>query len=144
MNSPITANCRCAAVQFKSQRPPILQVFCHCKNCQESTGSPFVRIAFFEAKHSEVAGSLVGRAFKAESGNGTTRESCANCGSLMFDRSDGFPALIGVMAARISEPFVFEPACHVWTKSRQPYVTIPDDARQYAENFTQQPAQPTT
>jgi hypothetical protein len=58
----------------------------------------------------------------------------------MFDRSDGFPALIGVMAARISVPFVFEPQCHAWTKSRQSYVTIPDDARQYAENFTPQPA----
>jgi hypothetical protein len=136
MNSQITANCRCGAVQFRSQSSPVLQLFCHCKNCQESAGSPFVRIAFFKAKQSEVCGPLAVRAFEAESGNRTTREWCANCGSLMFDRSEGFPALIGVVAKRISVPFVFEPTCHVWTKSKQSYVTIPGDARQYTENAT--------
>ena len=136
MNSPIIANCSCGAVQFESERPPVLKLFCHCKDCQESTGAPFARTAFYKAKHSEIYGPLTVRAFKAQSGNRTTRESCANCGSLMFDRSQGFPALIGVMAERISVPFVFEPACHVWTKSKQSHVTIPDDARQYAENLT--------
>lgn len=136
MNSQITASCRCGAVQFKSQRPPVLQLLCHCTHCQTSTAGPFAKTAFFTAEHAEVSGALVVRAFKAKSGNRTTRESCANCGFLMFDRSEGSPALIGVMAKRISGPFVFEPECHVWTQSKQPCVTIPDDARQYAENVT--------
>ena len=136
MNSRVTASCRCGAVRFASQNPPILQLFCHCKDCQESTGGPFAKTAFFKATQCAVSGSVAVRAFKAESGSRTTRESCTSCGTLMFDRSDGFPALIGVVADRISAPFVFEPTCHVWTRSKQPDVTIPDNARQYAENVT--------
>jgi hypothetical protein len=128
MNSPITAQCRCGAVRFTSQRPPILQRYCHCTNCQESTGRPFARTALFKAQHSAVSGPLAVRAY-----NRTTWESCADCGSLMFDRSAGFPALIGVVAERISAPFVFEPAGHDWTSSTQSNVTILDDARRYAE-----------
>lgn len=136
MNSQITASCQCGAVQFQSAAHPIMQLFCHCKDCQESTGSPFAKTAFFKSRHCEISGSLSVREFKAESGNRTTRESCASCGSVMFDRSEGFPSLIGVMAERISAPFVFEPGCHVWTRSKQPHVEIPDNARPYPENIT--------
>ena len=136
MNSRVTASCRCGAVRFKSQNPPILQLFCHCKDCQESTGDPFAKTAFFKATQYAVSGFVTVRAFKVESGNRTTRESCTSCGSLMFDRSDGFPTLIGKVADRISAPFVSEPTCHVWTRTKQPGVTIPDNARQYTENVT--------
>ena len=136
MNNEITATCQCGAVRFRSQHQPVLQLFCHCKDCQVSTSGAFAKTAFFKLKYTEVSGRLAVRTFKAVSGNKTTRESCANCGSLMFDRSEGFASLIGVMAERINEAFVFEPACHVWTKSKQSHVTIPDDVKQYVENIT--------
>jgi hypothetical protein len=135
MNRQITARCRCGAVQFTSQRPPILQLSCHCKDCQESTRGPAATTAFFKAKYSAVSGPLAARAF-----NRTTRESCADCGSLMFDRSGGFPALIGVIAERISLPFVFQPECPVETRSQRPDAAISDDACEEAENVTPEAA----
>ena len=121
MTSKITGFCRCGAVQFQSVSHPILQLFCHCKDCQESTGSPYAKIAFFKSKQSEISGRLSVCTFTAESGNKTSRESCANCGSLMFDKSEGFPSLVGL--------------CHVWTRSKQPQIEIPADIRQYVENI---------
>lgn len=135
MTSKITGFCRCGAVQFQSVSHPILQLFCHCKDCQESTGSPYAKIAFFKSKQSEISGRLSVCTFTAESGNKTSRESCANCGSLMFDKSEGFPSLVGIMAERIVAPFIFEPLCHVWTRSKQPQIEIPIDIRQYVENI---------
>jgi hypothetical protein len=52
----------------------------------------------------------------------------------MFDTSERFPTLIGVMVEQIDAPFVFEPVFHVWTKSKRADVTIPDDATQHSED----------
>ena len=136
MNNQLSASCQCGAVQFQSSTNPILQLVCHCNDCREATGSPFAKTVFFKSKHCESSGPLSVREFKAESGKRTTRESCASCGSVMFDRSEGFPSLVGVMAERINAPFVFEPVCHVWTRSKQPQIDIPDNVRQYPENIT--------
>ena len=36
----------------------------------------------------------------------------------MFDRTQGFPQIIGVVAERIGPPFTFQPRCHVWLESK--------------------------
>jgi len=132
----ITARCGCGAVRFTSEAGPVAQVVCHCTDCQEATGAACARIAFFKQKASRVTGDVTVRGFTAGSGKRTARESCTRCGTLMFDRSDGFPALVGVMAERLDAPFRFEPACHVWTRSKRPDVVISDGLPQHAENLS--------
>lgn len=39
---------------------------------------------------------------------------------MVFDRSDGFPDLIGVLADRIDPPFTPTPTAQIWTDSRLP------------------------
>ena len=63
-------------------------------------------------------GSTTTREFKADSGTNTSRESCASCNQLMFDRTQGFPQIIGVVADRIEPPYSFQARCHVWLESR--------------------------
>jgi hypothetical protein len=53
----------------------------------------------------------------------------------MFDRSAGFPTLIGVMASQIELPFEVQPTCHVWVKSKRPDVEIQSDMTQYLEGI---------
>jgi hypothetical protein len=91
MSAEITANCKCGAVCFTAQSEPILQVICHCTDCQEATGAAFARAAFFKLKSTRIVGELATQQFVAASGKRTTRESCSRCGELMFDRSEGFP-----------------------------------------------------
>ena len=136
MNPTLTGCCTCGAVHFSSQAEPVVQLICHCTDCQEATGAAFARTAFFRTKTCQIVGDLVVRRFVAASGHATTRESCSKCHALMFDRSEGFPTLVGVMADRLNAPFMFRPACHVWTRSQRADSEITDGLPQYKENMT--------
>ncbi len=135
MSDTYTAACECGAVQFRSERPPVVQFVCHCSDCREALGRPFAQTAFFEVDHVTISGDVVAMEFTVESGKWTSRERCPQCTSVIFDRAEGFPTLVGVMAERLAAPYAFEPACHVWTKSKASGVVIPDGMKCYEENF---------
>lgn len=131
----VKARCDCGAVTFSAPRPPVLQLLCHCRDCQAATGAAFARLAFFSLDGATVVGAVQAQSFTAASGNATVRERCAACGTVMFDRSTGFPGLLGVIAERLSPPFVFKPVCHVWTDSGQPTLLPDDGLRRFPRNF---------
>lgn len=132
----IRGGCSCGAVHFVSDAEPVMQVICHCTDCREATGNDYSVTAFFRRSSCRVGGPLVGMSFIAASGNRTVREACTDCGTMVFDRSEGFPELIGVFAERLAPPFIAEPACHMWTASRLPIVDVRPDLPEYAEGIT--------
>lgn len=125
MNIEILAACDCKKVRFKSQENPIIQVCCHCEDCRDSLKSDFATTAFFEVNSTEIWGNTVEKTYTANSGKRTTRESCSSCGVVMFDKSEGFPSVIGVMTKQIDAPFEVNPSCHMWVSSKLPHVVIP-------------------
>lgn len=126
MEPSVTASCSCGRVQFEADDKPLLQLVCHCADCREASKDDFTTTAFFLASSARVSGELSEREFTAASGSRTTRESCPNCGSFLFDRSERFPTLIGVVARNIDPPFEAEPSRHVWIKSKLPHVSVSD------------------
>ena len=136
MNNEITAECSCGEIQFKSTEKPVIQLCCHCTDCREATNIDYATIAFFNSSASSVSGMLSVQNFTSELGNQTVREFCSRCGSVMFDKSEGFPALIGVMTQRISEPFEVKPSHHVWVKSKLPHVSIPLGVKQFEKGIS--------
>ena len=135
MNVEVSASCDCGAVSFKSQDIPVLQVFCHCTNCQDATGEDCARLAFFKFETVKIEGLLLAHNFTASSGTSTARDACSSCGTLMFDRSAGFPKLVGVFAERMDKNFEFQPKGHVWVRSKKPTLEILDGLSQYQRNF---------
>ncbi|MDA5398303.1 GFA family protein [Hoeflea prorocentri] len=123
-------------MKFRSDAEPVLQAVCHCADCRNATGNDYSETVFFAAKATEVAGELRANRYFAASGAQTVREFCSVCGTPMFDKSDGFPQLIGVFAQTISEPFRFVPDCHMWTKGKLAHVQISDDLRTYEEGIS--------
>src|SRR5690606_12633357 len=103
---------------------------------RNASGNDFSNIAFFKLKFATMSGAITSKEFVAKSKNSTARESCAKCGSLMFDKSAGFPNLVGVFVDRLHEPFVGSRLCHVWVKSKVPQVAIPDGMTCYEEGIS--------
>ncbi|KAF0812664.1 hypothetical protein IGB42_02956 [Andreprevotia sp. IGB-42] len=134
MSHILNASCECGAVQFTSTHAPILQLYCHCSDCQHATGNAYARTAFFRLADADISGTLAIHRYQAASGAATTREACASCGTLLFDRSAGFPGLIGVMVETLGDGFAFSPSCHMWTRSKRVDVTIPDGIAQFPES----------
>jgi hypothetical protein len=127
----LEASCSCGKVSFKSTENPVIQLCCHCSDCQDALRSEYATIAFFRMDSTEVFGILEEKEYRADSGSRTVREFCSSCGAVMFDKSEGFPKLIGVMTQQMSAPFEATPKCHVWVKNKSPNVYIPSDMRQY-------------
>ena len=54
----------------------------------------------------------------------------------MFDRSEGFPNLIGVMVSQLQPPFESHPVCHVHVRDKKAAVKIPEGMKQYEEGIS--------
>jgi hypothetical protein len=96
--------------------------------------TPFTNFAYFKLAETEVNGNTVVHRFVADSGTKTMRESCANCGELVLDRTEAFPQIVGVVAERIQPPYVFQAHCHVWIESKLAEVSIPEGVKAFARN----------
>nr|WP_320136638.1 GFA family protein [uncultured Amphritea sp.] len=134
MNTPILAQCTCGNFQFTSTSEPTLQLTCHCEQCRQASKVPFTNLAFFKMADTEVKGKTVVHNFTADSGAKTVRETCATCGEILLDRTDGFPGMIGIVAERIQAPYEFQVQCHVWIGSKSAGITIPEGTETFAGN----------
>ncbi len=136
MRPEIFASCECGALTFKSSEQPALQICCHCSDCRDATQSDYSNIAFFKSKSGQVDGNIHSKFYVAESGSTTQREACGACGSIMFDKSAGFPGLIGVFSAQIQAPFKAKVNSHVWVKSKTENTIISQEAIAYEEGLS--------
>ncbi len=136
MNNEIVAGCSCGEIEFKSTENPVIQICCHCSDCREVTNSDYTTIAFFNSSTVSVSGNLCVQEFTSDSGNKTVRELCSKCNAVMFDRSEGFSALIGVVTQQISAPFKAQASHHVWVKSKLAHVSIPQEVKQFEKGIS--------
>lgn len=135
MPKTITAQCKCGSFQFASPREPILQLTCHCGQCREVSKAPFTNFAFFKLADAQMTGPTTVHRFTADSGNKTLRETCASCGEMLLDRTEGFPKIVGIVAERIQAPYVFEARCHVWVESKCAETVVPTGAKAFARDM---------
>jgi hypothetical protein len=140
MEAQVYAGCRCGQVKFSARSEPLIQLVCHCSHCQSASGKDFVEIVFYKLKHTSIVGDVNRRDFVADSGKHTQRQFCSRCNDFMFDQSEGFPGIIGVLHERMLD-FVFAPKCHIWVKSKREGVEIPANILQFQQNLQLQERQ---
>lgn len=133
MTDGLIAMCPCKALTFSSPASPIAQLICHCEDCRSSTGNPFTTTAFFRAEGTVIDGDVAQQTFVGGSGRTTTRQSCARCGSVLFDTSENFPGIIGVLTQHIHPPFIAKPSAHMWVRSKVADLGVSDSLPQFPE-----------
>ena len=108
--------CRCGAVRFTTDGEALHVTFCHCRDCQRSSGAPMVAWAgFVEAQFAVVQGeartiNLSGEAF---------RSFCADCGTGLWYRNEAvLPGLVDVQVATFDAPETLPPIAHIQTAER--------------------------
>jgi hypothetical protein len=127
----VVASCQCGQLKFETESERVLELICHCRDCQDALQADFANIAFFKLAETLVEGELAERIYLAASGNETCRQYCDQCETVMFDRSEGFPNLLGVMVSQLQPPFESRPACHVYVSDKKAGVEIPEGMKQY-------------
>ena len=125
MNLPLTGGCQCGKCRYEITAAPIVVYACHCTACQNHTGSAFSMAVLVEEAAFKLAG-LEPRPIRraADSGRTVTRLVCPECGSWIANtaRPDGRR----VRAGTLDDTSWLRPTVHFWTRSKQPWVTLPE------------------
>ncbi|MBO0664501.1 GFA family protein [Jiella sp. MQZ9-1] len=130
---PLNGGCQCGQVRYAIHAMPILFYLCHCSACQTQTSSAFGESLRCDPATVTVSGMMRTTRRIAESGTVRLGDFCPDCGVRIQHRSEGDPGRLNIKAGTLDDASWLMPAGHVWTRSKQAFVTIPDDELRYLE-----------
>ena len=118
--------CSCGAVRYRLTSEPLFVHCCHCLNCQRQTGSAFVINALIETDRIEL---LAGEPEPVDVPRGRTQKQrifrCPTCRIALFSRYTSAKVRF-VRAGTLDDPSSVEPDVHIYTRSKLPWVTLPE------------------
>jgi hypothetical protein len=119
--------CSCGAVRYRLTEEPMFVHCCHCLNCQKQTGSAFVVNLLLETEHVEVlAGEPEAVDVPRDDGSMQRVYRCPECKVALFSEYT-WPEVKFVRSGTLDEPSSVAPDVHIFTKSKLPWVQLPDD-----------------
>jgi len=138
MSKPMTGGCPCGAVRYKIDSNPLLSFLCHCRQCQQATGSPSTALMIFSEAGVRITGDVRSYETTADSGNTVERAFCPSCGGRLFGRSSGYPENISITVCSLDDPASIEPEIAIFTESAPSW----DRPREDLPNFPTMPPDP--
>jgi hypothetical protein len=127
----IVGHCRCGKVSYHSSADVAFVGVCHCRTCQQSTGSAFATVIGLPADSLSVSGTTKQFDDIADSGKPTHRAFCPECGSGVTQWVDAMPGLIMVTAGTLDDPSWVKPAMQVYCDSAQPWVALGGETQKF-------------
>jgi len=120
--------CGCGAVRYRMIGEPIMVHNCHCRLCQQQTGSTSVVNAFIETERIELMrGSLADSILAGGSGNPHTIRRCTECGTALWSHYARLGTLgAGVRVGTLDDAFSLTPDVVIFIESKMPWVALPD------------------
>ena len=126
MSSPPEGGCACGAVRYRLASDPLFIHCCHCLNCQRQTGSAFVINLLIEADRVELlAGEPQPVAVPRTGGKKQKIWRCPSCQVALFSQYTRRQIRF-VRAGTLDDPAAVEPDVHIFTRSKLPWVALPD------------------
>ncbi len=124
-----TARCDCGELELIVSSPPVVQLVCHCRDCQTFSGQKFVEAAFFKKESCQVKGHTKAETLDGGTGAGKVHHSCSCCGTPLYVQVGAVNGAVAILATRLS-PFEFEAEAHIWTSHKADSVTLPGEMPQ--------------
>jgi len=121
----VEGGCYCGKVRYKSEGEPMMKAQCHCRECQYiSGGGPNMFLAMPVEGFAYTKGTP--KAFaRSDLERPVTREFCADCGTHITSRPQGFPAVI-IKVGTLDSPKDFGgPNMAIFTIDQQSFHQIP-------------------
>jgi hypothetical protein len=123
---PLTGACQCRAVAYCLHAAPLTLYCCHCTECQHQSASAFGMSCLVRPGDLEVDWSKLHIwARPTDSGGRLNCHFCGVCGSRLFHVSVTEPDTISIKAGSFDNRAWLQPVGHIWTKSAQPWFSLP-------------------
>lgn len=127
MPAPYAGGCQCGAVRYLLRAEPLTLYICHCTECQKQSSSAFgMSMTVMRADVDITHGTP--RVFERPAGEShrVVCSYCADCGSRLFHATTRRPDHMNIKPGTLDDTRWLKPVAHVWTRSAQPWVRIPD------------------
>ena len=119
--------CACGEIRYRLRSDPLFVHCCHCLNCQRQTGSAFVINLLIEADRVEpLSGEPEPVDVPRDDGSTQRIHRCPVCQVAVYSEY-GRPEVRFVRGGTLDEPSSVAPDVHIFTRSKLPWVTLPED-----------------
>lgn len=129
MTTPFTAEggCACQRIRYRMTSLPLFVHCCHCRWCQRETGAAFALNAMIEADRVITLGEAPAVIqTPSASGKGQQIARCPHCRVAVWSHYAGAGAAAKfVRVGTLDNPDRLPPDVHIFTASKQPWVTLP-------------------
>jgi hypothetical protein len=123
----LEGRCDCGAVRYRMTSAPMFVHCCHCLDCQRQTGSAFVLNALIEAARVELLSGEPRRfEMRTDSGRPHGIYRCPTCAVALWSEYGGRPQVRFVRVGTLETPRALTPDVHIYTRSKQPWVALPE------------------
>jgi hypothetical protein len=112
-------------------RPDAGVIYCHCRDCRKSSGTPVSLFAEYRVEKVEIE---QGTPKVYESSPGVRRSFCGDCGTPLSYEDESLPGEVYVMVGVFDDPEPFEPEAHDWVSQKLQWLDVRDDLPQYWES----------
>lgn len=129
----LEGGCLCGAVRYRLTAPPLIVHACHCRDCQKLSGSAFALNIWIEKSCVEADHSLP-RSVMLTAGSGKPHEAffCAACSTHLWSKYHAAPGdTVLLRVGTLDHPERVTPDVHIFTRSKLPWVVLPEDARSF-------------
>lgn len=135
--APLEGGCDCRGVRYRLTRGPLFVHCCHCRWCQRESGASFALNALIETSClSLLQGTPLNVVTPSNSGKGQVIMRCPSCHLALWSHYAGAgPKLSFVRVGTLDEPDRLPPDIHIFTSSRQPWVTLPPNVPAVSEYY---------
>ena len=138
MSAQREGGCACGAVRYRLTSDPLFVHCCHCLNCQRQTGSAFVINALIETDRVELL-SGDPQPFSVPRSGGKKQKiwRCTTCQVALYSQYTS-PRVRFVRGGTLDEPSSIEPDVHIFTRSKLPWVELPESVPAFTVYYDSQ------
>lgn len=119
MRSTVTGGCACGAVRYECSAEPVFMGNCHCRDCQKTTGGPYVAAIRVPKTALKIIGAVKYHELTGDSGKRVSRGFCPVCGSRLFSAIEARPEVVAILAGSLDDPSIYKPTVDIYTSSAQ-------------------------
>lgn len=137
----IEGGCTCGHVRYQVTSEPLIVHGCHCRGCQQNSGSAFAINALYEADRvTLLSGEVEEITVPTPSGTGQDIARCVKCKVAVWSNYNMGGALRKLVrfirVGTLDDPDQFPPDIHIYVASKQPWVILPKTDQRVDEIYT--------
>jgi len=129
----LLGGCLCCAIRYQTQAAPFNADYCHCRQCQLSSGA--VMMVRMDFKRQQVKW-LNGHVTEFASSDKICRGFCQQCGCSVSYRHLDYPDYLTLSIATLDNPNLVTPKYHIFTDNQVSWLTLEDNCQRYPQSRT--------